>query len=60
MEVGDLLEAKIENGKITSTPKSQVDAHLAEALDHFRNRRTYGPYESAEEAIRAFEARVDS
>ena len=29
--VGDLLEAKIEDGKITLTPQSLLDKHLAEA-----------------------------
>ena len=32
VEIGDLLEAGVENGKITFTPKSLIDRHLAEGL----------------------------
>ena len=58
VDVGDLLEAKVENGKITFSPKSVVDRHLAEGLDDLKHGRTHGPYQSAKEAIAALEARV--
>ena len=40
IDVGDLLEASVENGKITFTPKSVIDRHLAEALDDLVADRT--------------------
>jgi AbrB family looped-hinge helix DNA binding protein len=42
--IGDLLEASIEGGKITFTPKTVVDRNLAEALQDVREERTHGPY----------------
>lgn len=59
MKIGDRLEVRIEDRKITFTAKSQIDAHLDEVLDDLRHGRTNGPYGSAEEAIRALDARVD-
>ena len=58
VEVGDLLEANVENGKITFTPKSLVDRHLAEALQDLKQGRTHGPYNSVRDAVRALEARA--
>ena len=51
--VGDLLEAKVERGKITLTPKSVVDRGIAEGLEDFRQGRFIGPFKSAKEGIRA-------
>jgi len=51
--VGDLLEAKVEKGKITLTPKSVVDRDIAEGLEDFRQGRFIGPFKSAKEGIRA-------
>jgi AbrB family looped-hinge helix DNA binding protein len=42
VDVGDLLEAKVENGKITFSPKSVVDRHSAEGLDDLKHGRTHG------------------
>ncbi len=56
--IGDLLEAKVEKGKITFAPKSVLDRHLAEGLEDLRKGRTHGPYKTAKEAIVALEARV--
>ena len=58
IEIGDFLEAGVEDGKITFTPKSLVDRHLAEGLEDARKGRTHGPYESAEAAIAALDARA--
>jgi len=58
VEIGDFLEAAVEDGKITFTPKSLVDRHLAEGLEDARKGRTHGPYASAEAAIAALEARA--
>ncbi|MGH9470168.1 MAG: AbrB/MazE/SpoVT family DNA-binding domain-containing protein [Terriglobia bacterium] len=56
--VGDFLEASVENGKITLTPKSIIDRHLAEGLDDIEHGRTHGPYATADAAIAALEARA--
>ncbi len=58
VEVGDLLEAKVENGKIVFTPKSIIDRHLAEGLDDLKHGRTHGPYSTAHAAIKALESRA--
>ncbi len=58
IEIGDILEAGVEDGKITFTPKSLVDRHVAEGLRDARTGRTNGPYRSADEAIAALETRA--
>jgi AbrB family looped-hinge helix DNA binding protein len=58
LEVGDLLEAGIENGKITFTPKFVIDRHLAEGLQDLAEGRTHGPYNTADEAIAALNVRT--
>jgi AbrB family looped-hinge helix DNA binding protein len=58
IEIGDILEAGVEDGKITFTPKSLIDRHLAEGLEDARQGRTHGPYASAGEAIAALDARA--
>ena len=56
--IGDLLEAKVEKGKITFSPKSVLDRHLAEGLDDLKKGRSHGPYKSAKDAIAALGARA--
>jgi AbrB family looped-hinge helix DNA binding protein len=51
LNVGDLLEAKAEHGKITFTPKPAVDRSIAESLADFKEGRTYGPFETHEELV---------
>jgi AbrB family looped-hinge helix DNA binding protein len=51
IEVGDLLEAKAEAGKITFTPKSLVDRGVAESLSDFAAGRSYGPFKTNQELI---------
>lgn len=58
VEIGDLLEARVEDGKITFTPKSLIDRHLAEGLEDAKHGRTHGPYASAKDAIKALESRA--
>ena len=58
VEVGDVLEANVEDGKITFTPKSLIDRHLAEGLEDIREGRTHGPYASATAAIKALDGRA--
>lgn len=56
--IGDLLEASVEDGKITFTPKSVIDRSLAEALADVKAGRTHGPYSTAADAMSALEARA--
>jgi AbrB family looped-hinge helix DNA binding protein len=58
LDIGDLLEVSFENGKITFTPKTVIDRHLAEGLEDVAQGRTHGPYQSAAEAVSALERRV--
>ncbi len=53
VNVGDLLEAKVENGKITLAPKSLIDREIAEGLEDFKQGRFIGPFKSAKEGMRA-------
>jgi AbrB family looped-hinge helix DNA binding protein len=56
IEVGDLLEAKVERGKVTFTPKSLVDRGIAESLEDFRKGRSHGPFETADEMAASLDA----
>ena len=58
LNVGDLLEARIERGKITFTPKALVDRGIAEGLEDIRKGRVHGPYRSVAEAMKAFQERT--
>jgi AbrB family looped-hinge helix DNA binding protein len=58
IEIGDVLEAGVQGGRITFTPKSLVDRHLAEGLEDIRKGRTHGPYATAKAAIKALDARA--
>jgi AbrB family looped-hinge helix DNA binding protein len=51
IDVGDLLEAKIESGKITLTPKTLVDKRLEEGMEDVKKGRVQGPFESADDLI---------
>jgi AbrB family looped-hinge helix DNA binding protein len=44
VNVGDVLEAEVVKGKITLTPKSVVDRHLAESLADYKAGRIRGPF----------------
>ena len=50
--VGDILEASVEKGRITLTPKTIVDREIAEGLEDFKKRRSIGPFETADAAIK--------
>jgi AbrB family looped-hinge helix DNA binding protein len=50
---GDLLDARVERGKIVFTPTSLIEREIAQGMDDVRRGRLHGPYESADEAIRA-------
>ena len=51
VEVGDLLEAKAEGGKITFTPKSVLDRGIAESLADFAAGHSFGPFKTSGELI---------
>jgi AbrB family looped-hinge helix DNA binding protein len=51
LRVGDLLEARVERGKITFTPKTLVDRRVAESLADFEAGRSRGPFRTARAAI---------
>jgi AbrB family looped-hinge helix DNA binding protein len=51
IKVGDLLEASVERGSITFTPKSVIDRAVAESLVDFKEGRAYGPFETAAELV---------
>ena len=48
---GDLLDARIERGRITLTPQSLVDRQIAESERDYKGGRSYGPFDTAEEMI---------
>ena len=56
--VGDVLEAKVRKGRIILTPKSIVDRGIAESFEDFKRGRTYGPFDSAQGAIRSLHSNV--
>ncbi|HLG17850.1 MAG TPA: AbrB/MazE/SpoVT family DNA-binding domain-containing protein [Blastocatellia bacterium] len=58
LNVGDLLEARFEKGKITLTPKSLIDRRIEEGLEDIRRGRTYGPFNTADQMIESLERNV--
>ena len=53
LEVGDLLEANVEGGKITLSPKSAVDRELALSLEDVKAGRVHGPFTSVAATLRS-------
>ena len=51
LEIGDFLEAKVEKGKITFTPKTIIDRAIAAGLEDIKNGRVYGPFDSAKDLV---------
>jgi AbrB family looped-hinge helix DNA binding protein len=51
IRVGDLLEAKVERGKVTFTPKSLIDRDIAESLEDFKRARSHGPFGGARDTV---------
>ena len=58
LRVGDLLEAKIERGSITLTPKSVVDRGILDGLKDITAGRFIGPFNNAREAMKALRAKA--
>jgi len=53
LNVGDLLEARAERGRITFTRKAAADSGIAESFADFNEGRTYGPFQTHEELLRS-------
>ena len=51
LSVGDILEAKVEGGKITLSPKSMIDRELALALADVKAGRVSPRFSTAKKAI---------
>ncbi len=58
VQIGDLLEARIERGRITLTPKTVIDRGIAESLEEFKKGRSYGPFDTAEEMLVSLQRNV--
>ena len=58
IKVGDLLEAKVERGKITFVPKTLIDRGIAESLEDYKKGRVYGPFDTAEEMVASLHRNV--
>jgi AbrB family looped-hinge helix DNA binding protein len=56
--VGDLLEAKVERGKIIFTPKSTLDRGIAEIVADFRAGRRSGPSKTLAELVASLDAKA--
>ena len=66
---GDVLEAKIESGKITLTPRTVedeytpaqrrvIDGRLARSLADVKKGRTFGPFDTADEFIASMKREI--
>jgi bifunctional DNA-binding transcriptional regulator/antitoxin component of YhaV-PrlF toxin-antitoxin module len=44
VNIGDVLEAKVEQGKITFTPKVIMDRAIVQSLVGFKAGRSHGPF----------------
>ena len=51
IHIGDLLEARVERGKVTFSPKSVVDRAIAEGLEDIRKGRVRGPFDTMDEML---------
>ena len=51
VRVGDILEATVEKGKITLSPKTVIDRGIAESLEQFKKGQSFGPFDTAEEML---------
>jgi AbrB family looped-hinge helix DNA binding protein len=47
VNVGDILEARVERGRITFTPKTLVEPGIAQSLAEFKQGQANGPFRTA-------------
>ena len=59
IHVGDLLEARVERGKVTFSPKSVVDRVIAEGLEDIRKGRVRGPFDTVDEMLASLKGKRD-
>ncbi len=53
LEPGDYLDVELQGGRVVFTPKTLVDKRIEEGLEDIRQGRVYGPFHSAQEAVRS-------
>ena len=53
LAVGDLLEASVEGGRITLSPKTAIDRELALSLEDVKAGRVHGPFTSVDAMLRS-------
>jgi len=58
INIGDLLEARAERGRITLSPKSVVDRAIAEGLEDIRKGRVRGPFNTVEEMLASLKGKA--
>jgi AbrB family looped-hinge helix DNA binding protein len=58
INIGDLLEARVERGKVTFAPKSVVDRAIAEGLEDMRKGRVGGPFASVDEMLTSLKGKA--
>jgi bifunctional DNA-binding transcriptional regulator/antitoxin component of YhaV-PrlF toxin-antitoxin module len=58
IKVGDRLDASVDRGKITLTPKSVVERGIEQGLVDIKNGRSYGPYATVAAAKKSFDDRT--
>lgn len=59
VNIGDVLEAKVEKGKITLTPKATVDRELSLSLADVKEGRVHGPFNSVDEMLKSLHRKSD-
>ena len=58
LKVGDLLDARVERGKITLTSKGVITPGMAEGLEDIKKGRVHGPFTSAEDLLRSLHREI--
>jgi AbrB family looped-hinge helix DNA binding protein len=58
LKVGDLLAINENKGTIVLTPQTMIDRRLAQSFADFKAGRSFGPFNSANEAIKDMKQRV--
>ena len=53
VNIGDVLEARAENGRIVFEPKSIVDRGIAESMMEFEAGRSFGPFQTHKRFLNA-------
>lgn len=51
LRVGDYIKLNVDKQIVTLTPQSFIDKRLAQSIADFKAGRSYGPFETEDEAI---------